>query len=110
MELTEGRAFIIALNKWDVAADQSRLFQGVKKALEEGLAQIKGVPLLTVSGMTGKGLDTLLDVAFEQREAWSRRVPTSALNRWFEAALAKNPPPAPKGKRDRKSTRLNSSH
>jgi GTP-binding protein len=97
--LEEGRALIVALNKWDVAADQSRLFQGVKKALEEGLAQIKGVPLLTVSGMTGKGLDTLLDVAFEQREAWSRRVPTSALNRWFEAALAKNPPPAPKGKR-----------
>src|SRR3546814_15304684 len=65
MALTEGRAFIIALNKWDVAHDQSRLFQGVQAALEEGLAQIKGVPLLTVSGKTGKGRETLMTVACE---------------------------------------------
>jgi GTP-binding protein len=97
--LEEGRALFVALNKWDAAEDQSRLFQGVRKALEEGLAQIKGVPLLTVSGKTGKGLDTLIEVAFAQREAWSRRVATSALNRWFEAAIARNPPPAPGGKR-----------
>jgi GTP-binding protein len=97
--LEEGRALVVALNKWDAAEDQSRLFQGVRKALEEGLAQIKGVPLLTVSGKTGKGLDTLIEVAFAQREAWSRRVATSALNRWFEAAIARNPPPAPGGKR-----------
>ena len=97
--LKEGRALIIALNKWDAAEDQSRLFQGVRQALTEGLAQIRGVPLITVSGLTGKGLDTLLKAAFEQREAWSRRVPTSALNRWFEAALTRNPPPAPRGKR-----------
>ncbi|MBW7946966.1 MAG: ribosome biogenesis GTPase Der [Sphingomonadaceae bacterium] len=99
MVIEEGRALVIALNKWDAAEDQSRLFQGVRKALEEGLSQIKGVPLLTVSGMTGKGLDTLIKVAFEQREAWSRRVPTSRLNRWFEGATARNPPPAPDGKR-----------
>ena len=49
--------------------------------------------------MTGKGLDTLLKAAFEQRDAWSQRVPTSRLNRWFEGALARNPPPAPDGKR-----------
>ncbi len=97
MVLSEGRALIIALNKWDVAEDQSRLFQGVRKALDEGLSQVKGVPLLTCSGATGKGLDTLMKVAFETRERWSRRVPTSALNRWFEAALSRNPPPAPGG-------------
>ncbi|OYQ31910.1 ribosome biogenesis GTPase Der [Sandarakinorhabdus cyanobacteriorum] len=97
MVLSEGRALIIALNKWDVAADQSRLFNGVRKALDEGLSQIKGVPLLTCSGATGKGLDTLMKVAFETRQRWSRRVPTSALNRWFEAALSRNPPPAPGG-------------
>ena len=99
MALEEGRAFIIALNKWDVAADQSKLFQGVQAALDEGLAQIKGVPLLTVSGKTGKGLNTLMQVAFEAREKWSRRVGTSALNRWFENTIAKNPPPAPGGRR-----------
>ncbi|HWH22681.1 MAG TPA: ribosome biogenesis GTPase Der, partial [Allosphingosinicella sp.] len=97
--LQEGRALIIAINKWDVAQDQSRLFQGIRAALEEGLAQAAGVPLLTVSGMTGKGLDTLIGAAFEIREVWSRRVSTGQLNRWFEGAVEKNPPPAPGGKR-----------
>jgi GTP-binding protein len=97
--LQEGRALIIALNKWDVAEDSSSLFNGVKKALDEGLAQVKGVPLLTVSAITGKGLDTMVQVAFETREAWSRRVSTGQLNRWFERAIEANPPPAPGGKR-----------
>ena len=97
--LEEGRALIVALNKWDVAEDQSRLFNGVRKALEDGLSQVKGVPVLTVSAATGKGLDTLLDVAFETRERWSRRVSTGKLNRWFEAAIDRNPPPAPGGRR-----------
>ncbi|HYE29348.1 MAG TPA: ribosome biogenesis GTPase Der [Allosphingosinicella sp.] len=97
--LQEGRALVIAINKWDVAHDQSRLFQGIKAALEEGLAQAPGVPLLTVSAKTGKGLDTLLGAAFEVRETWSKRVSTGQLNRWFEEAVEKNPPPAPGGKR-----------
>jgi GTP-binding protein len=97
--LTEGRALIIALNKWDVAIDQSKLFQGVRKALDDGLSQVRGVPLLTCSGETGKGLEALIEAAFETRDRWSRRVSTGALNRWFEAALDRNPPPAPKGYR-----------
>ncbi len=95
----EGRALVIALNKWDVAENASSLFNGVKAALEEGLSQLKGVPVLTVSGKTGKGIDQILKVALELREAWSRRVTTGELNRWFEAAVETNPPPAPKGKR-----------
>ncbi|HZG47192.1 MAG TPA: ribosome biogenesis GTPase Der, partial [Allosphingosinicella sp.] len=66
--LQEGRALIIAINKWDVAEGGSSLFQGIRGALEEGLAQVKGVPLLTVSAATGKGLDQLLTAAFEVRE------------------------------------------
>ncbi|MBV7255429.1 ribosome biogenesis GTPase Der [Pacificimonas sp. WHA3] len=97
--LQEGRALIICLSKWDSAKDQSALFNGVKAALADGLSQISGVPLLTVSGLTGKGIDTLIEVAFTQRDSWSRRVTTGELNRWFEGALEKNPPPAPKGKR-----------
>jgi len=97
--LEEGRALMIAINKWDVAEDPSGLFNGVRAALEEGLAQLKGVPLLAVSAMTGKGLDQMLAAAFKLREDWSRRVPTAALNRWFDDALAANPPPAPGGKR-----------
>ncbi len=97
--LSEGRALVIALNKWDVAEGASALFNGVKAALDEGLSQVKGVPLLTVSAETGKGLDQLLAAAFETRDAWSKRVGTGALNRWFEQAVEKNPPPAPGGKR-----------
>jgi GTPase len=96
--IEEGRALIIAVNKWDVAENASALFNGIKAALDEGLAQLKDVPLLTVSAKTGKGIDTILKVAFELREQWSRRVPTGELNRWFERAIEANPPPAPKGK------------
>ena len=97
--IEEGRGLIIALNKWDVADHASALFNGVKAALDEGLAQLRDVPLLTVSAKTGKGIDMILKVAFELREAWSRRVPTGELNRWFEAAVEANPPPAPRGQR-----------
>jgi GTP-binding protein len=95
----EGRVLIIAVNKWDVADNASALFNGIKAALEEGLSQLKGVPVLTVSAKTGKGIDAILKAAFELREAWSRRVGTGELNRWFESAIETNPPPAPKGKR-----------
>jgi GTP-binding protein len=97
--IEEGRALIIALNKWDVAEQASSLFNGVKGALGEGLAQLKDVPLLTVSARTGKGIDTLLEVAFDLRAAWSRRISTGELNRWFEQAIEANPPPAPRGQR-----------
>ena len=102
--IEEGRALIIAINKWDIAGqggaeDPSGLFNGIRGALEDGLSQVKGVPLLAVSARTGKGLDQMLGAAFEIREAWSKRVPTAALNRWFDDALAANPPPAPGGKR-----------
>ena len=95
----EGRALVIALNKWDVAEHASSLFNGVKAALEEGLSQLKGVPVLAVSAKTGKAVDDVLKVAFELRETWSRRISTGELNRWFECAVDANPPPAPSGER-----------
>jgi GTP-binding protein len=97
--IQEGRALVIAINKWDVAEHASSLFNGIRGALDEGLAQLKGVPMVTVSAATGKGMDQLLTAAFAAREAWNRRVPTGILNRWFEAAVEANPPPAPGGKR-----------
>jgi GTPase len=96
---SEGRAMVIALNKWDVAEQGSSLFQGVRSALEEGFSQVRGVPLITVSAMTGKGIDHLLQAAFDVRAAWSQRVSTGTLNRWFETAVERNPPPAPGGRR-----------
>jgi len=97
--LEEGRALVIALNKWDVAENASSLFNGVKRALEDGLSQVKGVTVMTVSGATGKGIDQLIQAAFDTRAAWSKRVGTGELNRWFEKAIEANPPPAPGGKR-----------
>ena len=97
--LEEGRALMVAINKWDVAEDASRLFNGIKGALDEGLSQVRGLPVFAVSAKTGKGLDTMIGAAFEIREAWSKRVTTAALNRWFDDALEANPPPAPGGKR-----------
>jgi GTP-binding protein len=97
--LEEGRALIVAINKWDVAEDPSGLFNGIRAALDEGLAQVKGLPVLSVSAVTGKGLDDLIRAAFTIRDAWSRRVSTGQLNRWFDTALEANPPPAPGGKR-----------
>jgi len=95
----EGRAMIFALNKWDTVENGAPLYQGVRAALDDGFAQVRGVPLLTVSAATGRGLDTLMQVAFETRAAWSKRVGTGQLNRWFERALEANPPPAPGGRR-----------
>ena len=99
MVLEEGRALMIAINKWDIAEDPSGLFNGVRKALDDGLAQVRGIPMIAVSARTGKGLDEMVAAAFTLRDSWSRRVPTSALNRWFDDALAANPPPAPGGRR-----------
>ncbi len=97
--IEEGRALLIVLNKWDVAEHASSLFNGVKAALEEGLSQLKGVPVLTVSAKTGKGIDIMMKAAFELRDSWSKRVSTGELNRWFASAIETNPPPAPGGKR-----------
>ncbi|MCK0129163.1 ribosome biogenesis GTPase Der [Erythrobacter sp. F6033] len=104
LALEEGRALMIAINKWDIAGQgghdtPSGLFNGIKAALHDGLAQVRGVPLFAVSAKTGKGLDTMLSAAFELRENWSKRVPTAALNRWFDDAMEANPPPAPGGRR-----------
>ncbi|UVO54492.1 ribosome biogenesis GTPase Der [Sphingomonas sp. SUN039] len=95
----EGRAMIFALNKWDTVDNGSPLYQGIRAALDDGFAQVRGVPLLTLSALSGKGLHLLIKVAFETRAAWSRRVSTGRLNRWFERALEANPPPAPGGRR-----------
>ena len=99
MVLEEVRALLVAINKWDVAEGPSGLFNGIRAALDDGLAQVRGVPLIAVSARTGKGLDELIAAGFTVREAWSKRVSTGQLNRWFEEALEANPPPAPGGKR-----------
>ncbi|MEL6876382.1 MAG: GTP-binding protein, partial [Pseudomonadota bacterium] len=97
--IQEGRCLVIAINKWDVAEGPSGLFNGIRAALDDGLAQVRDVPLIAVSAFTGKGIDQLVSAAFQVRKTWSQRVATGKLNRWFEDAIEDNPPPAPGGKR-----------
>ena len=99
MVLEEGRALMIAINKWDIAEEPSALFNGIRGALHDGLAQVRGLPVMAVSAKTGKGIDPMLKAAFDLRDSWSKRVPTAALNRWFDDAMEANPPPAPGGRR-----------
>ena len=96
---TEGRAVVIAVNKWDLeTAPQERLAQ-LREAFERLLPQLRGAPLVTVSGLTGRGLDRLHAAIVKAHATWNRRVPTARLNTWLGAMTAAHPPPAPGGRR-----------
>jgi GTP-binding protein len=90
----EGRAIVIALGKWDLAEAGPGAISRMRETAEEKLTQLKGVPVVAVSGLTGAGLDRLMQAILDAYEVWNRRVPTNALNRWLDAALAAHPPPA----------------
>jgi GTP-binding protein len=95
----EGRALVLALNKWDlVAAPQARLRE-LQSDLEETLSQVRGVAMVPISGLTGHGLDRLMETVLQVHETWNKRVPTAALNRWLAATTQHHPPPAVSGRR-----------
>ena len=95
----EGRAAVLALNKWDAVPDRNAARRAVTERLETSLAQMKGIELVTVSALTGAGLDKLLPAVRRAHAVWNTRVPTAELNRWFEQALARHPPPLVDGRR-----------
>jgi GTP-binding protein len=95
----EGRAVVIAVNKWDLAEHAPGAISKLRRQAEEKLTQLKDVPLVAVSGLTGEGLDRLMTAVGEAYEIWNKRVPTAALNRWFEEAISAHPPPAVSGRR-----------
>jgi len=99
----EGRAIVIAVNKWDLKETTAGAIGKLREEAEEKLTQLKGVPLVAVSGLTGEGLDRLMQAVIDAYDVWNRRIPTSALNRWFEHAVSAHPPPAVSGR----SLRLN---
>ena len=97
--IEEGRALVLAANKWDLVRDAPEVLGALRDRIETSLPQVRDVPLLTVSAVSGRGVDRLIRVAFESREIWSRRISTGALNRWLREALEAHPPPIVKGRR-----------
>ncbi|MGI3166385.1 ribosome biogenesis GTPase Der [Pseudooceanicola sp. 200-1SW] len=95
----EGRAVVIAVNKWDVEDEKQEKLKALKEAFERLLPQLRGAPLITVSAKTGRGLDRLHDAILRAHTTWNRRVSTGRLNRWLTGMLEQHPPPAPGGRR-----------
>ncbi|MEK9759294.1 MAG: ribosome biogenesis GTPase Der [Paracoccaceae bacterium] len=95
----EGRAVIVAVNKWDVEEHKQEKLKGLIEAFERLLPQLRGAPLVTVSAKTGRGLDRLYDAIMRAHMIWNRRVSTARLNRWLTGMLEAHPPPAPAGRR-----------
>lgn len=95
----EGRAVVVAVNKWDLEDDKQAKLSGLKEAFNRLLPQLRGAPLITVSAKTGRGIDRLQEAVLKAYEVWNRRVPTATLNRWLMEMVEAHPPPAPGGRR-----------
>ena len=89
----EGRALVLALNKWDAVSGRAETLKQVRERLETTLAQLQGVALIPVSGLKGSGADKLMEAVFAADAVWNRRVPTAALNRWLAMIQEHHPPP-----------------
>ena len=99
--IREGRALIIALNKWDLVSDRKKTMDEMREKADRLLPQVKGLKLAPVSGKTGQGLDALMKAVVAAHAVWNRRVTTARLNQWLDAAQARHPPPAVAGRRVR---------
>ncbi|MGP9804642.1 ribosome biogenesis GTPase Der [Paracoccus sp. NSM] len=98
---TEGRAVVVAANKWDLEEDKPQKLNELRANFERLLPQLKGAPLVTVSARTGKGLDRLHSAVLKAHEVWNRRISTARLNQWLSVMTESHPPPAPGGRRIR---------
>jgi GTP-binding protein len=97
--IEEGRALIIAANKWDAIEDKSEALKKLKERVEKSLPQVTGIPIVTLSARSGRNLDKLMAAVFKIYDEWNKRVPTAQLNRYLEAAMAAHPPPLVRGRR-----------
>jgi GTP-binding protein len=95
----EGRAIVMAVNKWDLITAEPGAMSRLRDAVDRLLPQIKGVGIAVLSAKTGQGLDRLMQAVVEAHDVWNRRVPTAALNRFLAAVTASHPPPALRGRR-----------
>lgn len=97
----EGRALVVAVNKWDLVRDRSGTLARLGARLEDSLPQVRGVPCVTFSALTGHKVKSLMPAVIEAYDTWNRRVPTSRLNDWLSGVVAHHPPPASAGRRPR---------
>jgi GTPase len=95
----EGRALVIAVNKWDLMSGKPASISALRGEVDHWLPQVKGVPIVAVSGLMGEGIDRLMSAIEQSYAVWNKRVATASLNRWFEQAVDANPPPAVSGRR-----------
>ncbi len=95
----EGRAVVVAVNKWDIEDEKQEKLRNLKEAFGRLLPQLRGAPLITVSAKTGRGMERLHEAVMRAYDVWNRRVTTAQLNRWLTGMLEQHPPPAPQGKR-----------
>lgn len=96
--IDEGRALIIAVNKWDIA-DRSAALQRLNDKLQTSLTQVTGIPTVTISALKKEGLDKLMQAVFKVYDRWNMRIPTAPLNQWFSDVQEQNPAPLGKNKR-----------
>jgi len=94
----EGRGMIIVVNKWDTVENPQEKLRELKEELERLLPQVRGLPIVTLSALTGRGTDKLMPTIERVHRLWNTRVSTAKLNRWLEDAVARHPPPAVKGR------------
>jgi len=97
--INEGRALVVAINKWDAVKDRNAMLQHIRDKLQISLPQVRGIPVVTLSALSGRGLEKLMPKVLEIYELWNSRIPTSQLNRWLELMLEKHPPPMVQGRR-----------
>ena len=95
----EGRAVVIALAKWDLVEDRKEATKVLREECDRLLPQLRGCPLVPVSGKTGLGIGDLARAVLTTHQRWNTRIPTAQLNRWFAEAIAAHPPPAVAGRR-----------
>ena len=95
----EGRALVIGVNKWDLVEHRDRKLNDLRDTVARALPQVKGVPVVPVSALSGRGTEKLMQAVFEVYDTWNKRLPTAALNRWFADALERHSPPAASGRR-----------
>jgi GTPase len=95
----EGRAIVIAVNKWDLIEEKNKKLAELREQCERLLPQLRGVPLVTISGLQGRNIDRLMQAVFAAERAWNTQVSTAKLNRWLGAMTEAHPPPAVSGRR-----------